>query len=135
MASLAEQIEVLAKLDRLALAKRWTEVFGCPAPRNCQAPLLRSALAWQLQMDADPQWRGAKGRARLLRLLRGSDSKASRLSPGTELLREWQGRMHRVVVCANGFEYAGETYRSLSAVARRITGTAWSGPRFFGLPS
>lgn len=135
MVSVAEELEVLVTLDRTALAKRWAEVFGCPAPRNCQAPLLRSALAWQLQMDADPQWRGAKGRVRLRRLLKGSDSKASRLGPGAELLREWQGRMHQVVVRPKGFEYEGQLYRSLSSVARRITGTAWSGPRFFGLRS
>ena len=135
MASIEEELDIIAKLDRRSLAERWAAAFGCPAPKYCQAQLLRSALAWQLQMDADPEWRGAKGRARLLRLLRQNGSKQTRLGAGAELLREWQGRMHRVVVRADGFEYEGKVYRSLSAVARRITGTPWSGPRFFGLPS
>ena len=55
------------------------------------------------------------------------------LAPGTRLLREWQGATHHVTVGAAGFAYRGANYRSLSAIARRITGTAWSGPLFFGL--
>ena len=55
------------------------------------------------------------------------------LAPGTRLLREWNGRTHQVDVTDDGFVWNGETYRSLSAVARAITGARWSGPRFFGL--
>lgn len=55
------------------------------------------------------------------------------LSPGSRLLREWNGRMYAVDVLDNGFVMDGKTYRSLSAIAKRITGTDWSGPRFFGL--
>ncbi len=57
------------------------------------------------------------------------------LSLGTRLLREWQGRTHHVMVVQGGFEYEGKVWRSLSAIARSITGTAWSGPAFFGLKS
>lgn len=53
--------------------------------------------------------------------------------PGSRLMREWNGRMHVVDVVADGYVLDGKTYRSLSAVAKRITGTHWSGPRFFGL--
>jgi hypothetical protein len=56
-----------------------------------------------------------------------------RLTPGTQLVREWQGRVHRVQVTDRGFEYQNNTYRSLSYIARLITGTSWSGPAFFGL--
>jgi hypothetical protein len=56
-----------------------------------------------------------------------------RLKPGTRLQRSWQGRTHIVTVADDGFEYAGQTYASLSVIARPITGTAWSGPAFFGL--
>ena len=59
--------------------------------------------------------------------------KSAALAPGTRLLRQWQGRTHHVTVAASGFEYEGATYRSLSAIARRITGGSWSGPLFFGL--
>jgi len=58
---------------------------------------------------------------------------SEKLTPGTRLLREWQGQTHHVTVLAQGFEYGGKTYRSLSAIARQITETAWSGPLFFGL--
>ena len=56
-----------------------------------------------------------------------------RLKPGTRLMREWQGRTYEVVVLDDGFSWQGMHYRSLSAIARKITGTAWSGPLFFGL--
>ncbi len=55
------------------------------------------------------------------------------LKPGTRLLREWQGRSHEVLVLNVGFSWQATHYRSLSAIAKKITGTAWSGPLFFGL--
>jgi hypothetical protein len=55
------------------------------------------------------------------------------LKAGTRLVREWQGRTHTVDVTPSGYAWKGELYRSLSAVARKITGAQWSGPRFFGL--
>lgn len=57
------------------------------------------------------------------------------VSPGTQLVREWNGQTHTVLVLANGVEWRGQRYRSLSVVAREITGAHWSGPRFFGLTS
>jgi hypothetical protein len=56
-----------------------------------------------------------------------------KLSPGTVLMRDWQGRRHSVMVTGDGFTHEGKTYRSLSEIARAITGTRWSGPAFFGL--
>ena len=56
-----------------------------------------------------------------------------KIKPGTRLLREWQGKVYEVIVLEEGVEYRGEAWLSLSAVAREITGTRWSGPRFFGL--
>jgi len=55
------------------------------------------------------------------------------LKPGARLLRSWGGETHEVVVVEDGFTWAGKTWRSLSAIAREMTGTRWSGPRFFGL--
>jgi hypothetical protein len=55
------------------------------------------------------------------------------LKPGARLVREWHGRTHTVTVTEDGFEYVGLSYRSLSNIAKKITGTHWSGPRFFGL--
>ncbi len=56
-----------------------------------------------------------------------------RIKPGTRLIRQWEGQTHHVTVGEAGFEYNGERYKSLSAIARLITGTRWSGPLFFGL--
>ena len=129
---LAHELSVLATLERAGLAERWAVVFDCPAPYRCRAPLLRGAIAWQLQMQVHPEWRSATAPARLARSLRQS-TPLTALTLGTRLLREWQGRTHQVSVIAKGFEYDGKSYRSLTAIARAITGTAWSGPLFFGL--
>ena len=59
--------------------------------------------------------------------------RAVRLQPGTRLLRDWHGQRHEVVVLEEGSQYDGKTFRSLSAVARAITGSYWSGNRYFGL--
>jgi hypothetical protein len=55
------------------------------------------------------------------------------LKPGTRLVREWNGTIYTVLVASDGFEFAGRSWRSLSMIARHITGAQWSGPRFFGL--
>jgi hypothetical protein len=60
-------------------------------------------------------------------------SPSKTIEPGTRLLREWKGVVHEVLVLEDGVDYRGESWSSLSAVAREITGTRWSGPRFFGL--
>lgn len=131
--ALSVALNELAALDRPALAERWSSAFDCPAPRSCQAPLLRSALAWQLQLTHNPEWSDAAVR-KLVRSLRSS-TPAVQLAPGTRLLREWQGHTHQVTVLAQGYEYDGSRYRSLTAIARAITGTPWSGPLFVGLRS
>jgi Protein of unknown function (DUF2924) len=130
-----ESLEALRAMDRSALAERWTEVFGSPVPARCRAPLLRGALAWHVQACAltgirDPH----KARARIFATSRASPRPRS-TTPGTILVREWQGRRYTVTVQADGFYMDGKRYRSLSALARQITGTAWSGNRFFGLKS
>lgn len=135
MSSAANGLAELASLERTALGQRWTAAFGCSPPRNAQAALLRRILAWHIQMQASAQWRGATASARLARSLRLSPSAAPSLTPGTRLLRQWRDRTHEVTVLAHGFEYEGQTHRSLSAIARQITGTPWSGPAFFGLRS
>jgi hypothetical protein len=118
----------LAELDALstkALGLRWEEAFGSQPPIDCRPALLRRALAWHIQASAN-------GRVNVDRLLRITHSPKA-LMPGTRLVREWQGKTHQVMVQPNRFEFEGRSYRSLSAIARAITGTAWSGPLFFGL--
>lgn len=130
--SVPSALAELDYLDRAALAQRWTAAFGTPVPRNAQVALLRHCLAWHVQMQASPEWRGTAPYARLLRSIRPSTSAPS-LRPGARLLREWKDRTHEVTVLEQGFEYMGRPFRSLSAISREITGTPWSGPLFFGL--
>src|SRR5450759_4272490 len=131
-----DTLSALAALDRGTLAEQWSVVFGCPAPRNCQATLLRCALAWHGQMTNQAK-AGSGGIKRIRKKLQHSASSApiDSLAPGTRLLREWQGQTHHVTVLDHGFEYVGKSYRSLTAITRLITGTPWSGPQFFGLRS
>jgi hypothetical protein len=137
MSELVLDLPALESMDRVALAERWESTFGCPAPRSCQAPLLRGAIAWHLQTQALRQSVGAREVDRVAKGLRRAvaSSASASLSPGTRLLREWQGQTHHVTVLDSGFEYDGQVYRSLTAVSRAITGMAWSGPLFFGLRS
>lgn len=120
----------LEALDRAALAQRWAEAFGRPAPFKCRAGLLRGGLAWHLQMRASGR---PPSIAPLVRMLKAAQNSATALTSGTTLVREWNGKTHHVHVLPKGFEYQGKTYGSLSAIARKITGTAWSGPLFFGV--
>ena len=134
MTSMQTALVELASLDRVALGERWSTVFGVPPPRSAHSPLLRRTLAWQLQMQASPEWRAPGAMARLARSLRpASSASGPALTPGTRLIRQWQDRTHEITVLPQGFEYEGKTHRSLSVIARQITGTSWSGPAFFGL--
>jgi len=131
-----EQLALLAAMPRAELAERWTAAFGCPVPHYASSTLLRRALAWHLQMQALQRSLGSREFQRLSQTVRRpARRKSAPLAPGTRLLRQWQGRTHHVTVAPSGFEYEGATYRSLSAIARRITGGSWSGPLFFGLRS
>lgn len=124
----------LDSMDRAALIVAWTEVFGTSVPRHLSQAFLRRFLATELQARA----RGGVSKRSLARLetLSGKIQAARMrggLRPGTRLLREWNGVTHVVDVTEDGFEWRGATWRSLSAIAREITGAHWSGPRFFGL--
>ena len=123
-------------VNRRYLTQRWEAAFGAPPPPFLSLRLMRKALIY------DEQCRTYGGlQADLRRQLRtiangkGTTSRppARSLSVGAQLVREWNGRTHRVEVTDQGFRMDGKTYPSLSAIARRITGTSWSGPRFFGL--
>lgn len=132
--ALAEQLDSLEAMTREQLAERWQVAFDQPVPAYIRVSLLRSALAWSLQMQEGKKAGTAPSQAQLVKELSRalSPSKPS-VAPGTRLFREWQGVTHQVTVIPDGFEYLGKTHRSLTAIARQITGTAWSGPLFFGL--
>ncbi len=121
------------------LRQRWTELFGmAPSPRISRELLVR-AVAHRMQEETHGGL-GKSGRRQLARLGRtlgesGSleVSQTRSFKPGTRLIREWKGKVHEVVIAGGTYIWAGQHYRSLTQIARAITGTRWSGPRFFGL--
>jgi Protein of unknown function (DUF2924) len=131
---LGEELKRLPDLDRNNLAERWVSFFGqAPPPRTSRSLMFR-AVAYKMQERAFGGLRPTT--RRLLREpapTRSAAEPSRKLSPGTLLLREWRGFTHQVSVIEDGIVYRGKRYRSLSEVAFVITGSRWSGPRFFGL--
>lgn len=125
----AQEVRALEALDLRGLRDEWRRRYGEP-PTMRSKELLARLLAWRIQEDALGGLDAAT--VRLLRAERRAPP-VPVLTPGTRLSREWQGRRHEVDVLESGFRYAGADYRSLSQVARVITGTRWNGLRFFGL--
>ncbi len=122
------ELEVIRAARRDLLVTRWQACFNVNPPPRVHTELLRRVLAWHVQVEATGQ------KVTLHRPSSASvDRTRSLLTPGTRLLREWRGITHEVSVGPDGFDYAGKTYKSLSAIARAITGTPWSGTAFFGI--
>lgn len=115
-------------LDELRVV--WRGRYGQP-PRLRSPQLLRLNLAWRIQADAFGGL-DAETKRRLRRGGAGADA-ADRLQPGVRLVREWKCVPHEVVVENGGYRYDGRIWKSLSEIARHISGVRWNGPRFFGL--
>jgi hypothetical protein len=131
---LALEIRQLPTIELTALRRKWAALFGFdPSPRLGRVLMVR-AIAYKLQERA---FGGLKPSAQRIldRVSDGPQKKVlkRRTSAGTVLIREWHGVKHRVTVLDNDVVYRGRRYKSLSEVARAITGTQWSGPVFFGL--
>jgi hypothetical protein len=141
--SLDIEVARLRGLGVEGLRARWHTVFRRRAPPHLPRHLLFRILAYRLQadrlgeLDADSRRlldRIGSGSAEAInRLVADLNRPRAELRPGTLLTREWDGHLQRVMVLADGFSWNGKTYRSLSKVAFAMTGTRWSGPRFFGL--
>jgi DUF2924 family protein len=139
--TIGAEIARLRDLGTKELRSRWRTVFRREAPPHLSRHLLFRVLAYRLQADAlgdlEDKSRHLLECANSVGATSGQKSKAdslkSTVEQGTILGREWNGRMHRVAVLADGFAWNGKTYASLSKVALAITGTHWNGPRFFGL--
>jgi hypothetical protein len=135
------EVARLRDLDVGKLRSRWHTVFGRSPPAHLPRHLLFRILAYRLQAehygDLDADSRRLLDRSetpeKAARRALDSSRRASELRPGTILAREWNGRMHRVTVLADGFAWSGKTYPSLSKIAFAITDSRWNGPRFFGL--
>ena len=134
-ADLPEHIREIETLDRAGCLERWKSSFGLPPPKYLSVRFLQRVLIHDLQCRILGGYSGPVRRALKSAMPNGAgQGKASPIpSPGAHLVREWNGRTYRVEVTGSGYVLDGQAYRSLSAVARRITGANWSGPRFFGL--
>ncbi len=136
---LAAKLATLLEIATVDLRAEWRRLYRSHPPPCIRQELLVLAIAWKLQEKvygglAPAQKRKLAGIAEDLR--KNGDLSASpaiRMKPGLRLVREWRGETHDVLVLEDGFEWNGKRRRSLSAIAREITGTRWSGPRFFGL--
>ena len=134
-----EALARLPELDPGALRQRWRALYKAEPSPHLSRELLVRAVAYQVQELALGGLRPAPQR-QLLRIAQQAKETGAatirarpELKPGTRLMREWQGRSYEVLVLDDGFSWQGTHHRSLSAIARKITGTAWSGPLFFGL--
>jgi hypothetical protein len=134
------RLEDLGGLSRQQLAQMWQRAHGCSPPKGVRRGLLERSAAWHVQ---------ARSASHLVTLVRAQiktqmgvntsrleqhgQRRAAQPALGTRLVREWNGRTYIVHVTEEGYMLNGRAFRSLTAVARQITGAHWSGPRFFGL--
>jgi hypothetical protein len=134
------EIAKLPSFSRKQLLDLWLKLYGRAAPPGIRRELMVPFLAYRMQEKAYGGLKPAT-RAQLLRIARALESATSttewlskpKIKPGTRILRQWRGETHEILVTESGYEYRAASYRSLSEIARKITGTRWSGPAFFGL--
>ena len=126
-----QAIACIEHLDRTGCLQRWREAFGRPPPKYLSPQFMKQVLIWELQN----KYLGAlsaKTERRLKQIVSGK-TPPTRAKPGSHLVREWNGRTYQVEVVDGSYVMDGKTWRSLSSIARHITGARWSGPRFFGV--
>ena len=134
--------EALSRLPEAGLdelRQQWRVLYKAATSPHLSRELLLRAVAYRMQEVALGGLRPQRQRQlrqfaqQLNKSQEGRMGPRPELKPGTRLVREWQGRTYEVLVLDDGLSWQGTSYRSLSALARKITGTAWSGPLFFGL--
>jgi hypothetical protein len=132
-------LAALAQHSAKDLRVLWPQWFDHPPPRGLRRDLLVRTLAYRIQQRAHGGLSPAM-RTKLRALAEAGKThsirdvgETPRLTPGTHVIREWGNEMHQVTVESAGYIYRGQRYRSLSEIARKITGTRWSGPVFFGV--
>ena len=134
-----ERLAALPHLSKAALCDLWKEIFRTVPPAQLRRDVMIPILGYRIQEQAFGSLRpdSLKRLRQLARTFEANPkagcSSTPRFKPGTRLVRQWQGQVHVVQVEERGYEYKGARYRSLSEIARLITGTRWSGPAFFGI--
>jgi len=121
--------------NRAAALREWEEAFGSPPPPYLSVAFMRKALTHEAQCRRHGGLPAATRRA-LRHVAEGksvANSTRRTIKSGAHLVREWNGRTYTVEATEEGYRMDGQTWKSLSSIAKHITGTTWSGPRFFGL--
>lgn len=135
------KLTAIAELSRAELIVRWKAAHRKTPPKGISRRLLEYSAAYQAQVKVFGGLKSSTRRKLIGRLSSSSGNeirsglprKSESLSPGSRLVREWHGNTYTVDVGENCFRFDGRAYKSLSEIARHITGARWSGPRFFGL--
>jgi hypothetical protein len=137
-AGISTRISALPGMDRAALLQMWAKTFPTPPPPRLRKELMVPILAYRMQ-EAEFGGLSHSARTRLGTLIaKNRESPTRHRGPAkpaqatSKLIRSWRGEIHEVMVTETGFIYRGETFAKLSPIAKRITGTQWSGPAFFG---
>jgi hypothetical protein len=136
---LSQQIATLPSLNKTQLLPIWAENFSEDPPPRLRKELMVPVLAYRMQeREFGGLSHGARRRLREVAASLNTEKPSleradSAPQTGTRLLRMWRGETHEVIATGSGYEYRGQTYSSLSKIAREITGTRWSGPLFFGV--
>ncbi len=135
----AARLQALEGMTYEGLRSEWRRLYRAHPPKRVARDLLILGVAWKIQEQAYGGL-GVATKRRLADLAKTMEqdgdlarSRVARLKPGAKLIREWRGETHMVIVLEDGFEWRGKRWRSLSVIAHEITGSHWSGPRFFGL--
>lgn len=128
---LTDLIAGIECLDRSGCLEHWREIFGRSPPKYLSPQFMRRALIWETQ---NQHLGGVSARTiRHLNQVASGKAVLVKAKPGSHLVREWNGLTYQVEVVDGSYVMDGKTWRSLSAIARHITGAHWSGPRFFGV--
>ena len=134
--AVAARLQALEGMTYDELRSEWRRLYRAHPPKRVARDLLVLGVAWKIQALAYGGLGAATKRRLAETMERDGDlarSRVARLKPGAKLIREWRGETHTVIVLEDGFEWRGKRRRSLSVIAKLITGAHWSGPRFFGL--
>ncbi len=135
IAKLEQEIAELVDLTRDQLVARWIELHGTAPPKTLTPDLLVRGVAYEIQVRELGGLDAVEKKALIKKGARPEGRISKTLKTGTRLYRVWRGVTQEVLVSDGSYSWRGNSYASLSEVARAITGTRWSGPRFFGVTS
>lgn len=127
------EIEIIQALPTTEIRDLYKQLFQSPPPAKSRKEFLLGNICWAIQVkDLGKQFKKLQEQLANQAQNKAISSKTQYM-PGTRIIREWKGETHEVIVEESGYRWRNRQFKSLSHIAREITGTRWSGPRFFGL--